>query len=89
MKKVEIMDNLKIKNTDSTIMTFNKVIIWICIMVAMFTIFPVYIALLSGSFVPFAIILPFVLWYKHHRQNKLIKAAKYIHDENYITEKGV
>lgn len=89
MKKLEIMDNIKVKKSDSSIMTFNKIIIWICLMIAGFIIFPVYIGLICAFLVPFSIIAPFVMFYRHHRQNKLIKAAKYLKDENYITEKGV
>ena len=45
-------------------------------MIAGFIIFPVYIGLISAFMVPFSIIAPFVMIYKHHRQNKLIRADK-------------
>lgn len=89
MKKLEIMDNIKVKKSDSSIMVFNKIIIWICLMFAGFTIFPVYISLICVFMVPFALIAPFVMMYKHHRQNKFLKSKNYVNEDTYIVEKGV
>ena len=89
MKKLEIMDNIKVKKSDGSFMVFNKVVIWICLMIAGFTIFPVYLTLIASFGIPYIFLWPIILIFRHHRQNKLIKAAKYLHEENYITEKGV
>ena len=89
MKKLEIMDNIKVKKSDGSFMVFNKIVIWICLMFAGFTIFPIYLILIASFGIPYIFLWPIILICKHHRQNKLIKAAKYLKDENYIIEKGV
>ena len=89
MKKVETMDNIKIKKTDNPFMVLDKVTIWICLMIAVFTIFPVYLTLLALLVVPFIFIWPLILIGKHHRQNELMEPAQSTNNETFIADKGV